>query len=264
MARLASKTAIVTGAGRGIGKAIATKFPREGACVLACDIVAERIEATARALALLGPIEAMTCDVTDADACAALVRRARARFGGLDILANNAGISIVQPFLEHTPETWHRTLATNLTSMFLLGQHAARVMVEQGRGGAIVNMASTNGHMEERGLAAYNASKGGVVLLTKTMAIKLAEHNIRVNCVSPGWIWTDLAQEAGHDPTFVADYLQKIPLRRYGRPDEVANLFAFLASRRILHHRRIGRHRRRPARRRVGDGGERREARGRS
>ena len=115
----------------------------------------------ARELAPLGPIEAMTCDVTEPAACAALVRRARDRFGSLDILVNNAGISIVQPFLEHTLETWHRTWTINLTPMFLLGQHAALVMVEQGHGGAIVNMASTNGHLGERGLAAYNASKGG-------------------------------------------------------------------------------------------------------
>lgn len=147
----------------------------------------------------------MTCDVTEPDAGAALVRRARDRFGGLDILANNAGISIVQPFLDHTRETWDRTLATNPTSMFLLGQAAARAMVEQGLGGAIVNMASTNGHMGERGLAAYNASKGVVMLLTKTITIELAEHNIRVNRVSPGWIRTELTQEAGHNPAFVAE-----------------------------------------------------------
>src|SRR5207237_6403152 len=113
---------------------------------------------------------------------------------------------------------------------FLIGQRAARVMVAQGKGGAIVNMASTNGHVGEKGLAAYNASKAGVVLLTKTMAIELAPHQIRVNCVSPGFIVTELTTEAGFDQAAVDAYLDKIPLGRHGKPEEVANLYAFLAS----------------------------------
>lgn len=230
MLRLEGKRAIVTGAGRGIGKAIAEKMLREGGKVLACDIVPDRIEAAVAELSTSGEVHALAGDVTDPAVCARLVGRARELFGGLDVLANNAGIAIVQPFLEQTRETWDKTLAVNLTSMFLLGQEAARAMIAQGSGGAIVNMASTNGHAGERGLAAYNASKAGVVLLTKTMAIELAAHGIRVNCVAPGWIQTDLALEGGHDPGFIASYLEKIPLGRYGRPDEVANLFAFLAS----------------------------------
>jgi 3-oxoacyl-[acyl-carrier protein] reductase len=103
-------------------------------------------------------------------------------------------------------------------------------MVAQNRGGAIVNMASSNGHVGERDRAAYNASKAGVVLLTKTMAIELADRGIRVNCVSPGWIATDLTQSSGLDQAFVTGYLDKIPMRRAGKPEEVANLFAFLAS----------------------------------
>jgi len=228
--RLDGKSAIVTGAGRGIGKAIARKFLVEGAGVIACDLVPDRLLATTRELDAVGRIHGIPGDVTDAAVCAGLVRAAQGRFDRLDILVNNAGIALVQPFLAHTREAWDRTLATNLTSMFVLGQEAARAMVAQGTGGAIVNMASTNGHVGERGLAAYNAAKAGVVLLTKTMAIELAEHGIRVNCVAPGWIQTDLALDGGHDPVFIAQYLSKIPLRRYGRPDEVANLFAFLAS----------------------------------
>jgi 3-oxoacyl-[acyl-carrier protein] reductase len=229
-ARLAGKRAIVTGAGRGIGKAIAARFLGEGARVLACDLVAERLLAAAGELGALGEVHALVGDVADAAFCAQLVAEANDRLGGLDVLVNNAGIALVQPFLDHSREAWERTLAVNLTGTFLLGQEAARLMVAQGTGGAIVNMASTNGHVGERGLAAYNASKAGVVLLTKTMAIELAEHGIRVNCVAPGWIQTDLAAEGGHDPAFVAAYLEKIPLRRYGRPEEVAALFAFLAS----------------------------------
>ena len=230
MLRLSGKGAIVTGAGRGIGMAIARKFLLEGARLLICDVAADRLEGVARDLGALGEVHALAGDVTDPDFDALLVRRARELFGGLDVLVNNAGIVAFEPFLEHTQATWDRTLAVNLKSVFLLGQAAARAMVDQGRGGAIVNMASSNGHVGERGLAAYNASKAGVVLLTKTMAIELAPHDIRVNCVSPGFIRTELVREAGMDEGSIREYVAKIPLGRHGRPEEVANVFAFLAS----------------------------------
>ena len=230
MGRLEGKRAIVTGAGRGIGRAIAEKFLAEGARLVVCDLVPERLATTATALAALGEVVPLAGDVTDPAFCDALVDTAVGRLGGLDILVNNAGIALPSPFLEQSREAWDRTLAVNLTAVFQLGQLAARTMVAQGSGGAIVNMASSNGIMGERGLAAYNASKAGVILLTKTMAIELAEHEIRVNCVSPGWITTELAAEAGMDPAWMAAYLEKIPMRRAGRPAEVANVFAFLAS----------------------------------
>ena len=233
MLRLEGKNAIITGAGRGIGKAIATKFLKEGARLLICDIVADRLATTVQELSQFGQVEGLAGDVSTAAFAESVVTRAQDLLGTLDLLINNAGIAIVEPFLDHTEATWDRTLAVNLKSMFLLGQRAARLMVAQGKGGAIVNMASTNGHMGEKGLAAYNASKAGVVLLTKTMAIELAPHNIRVNCVAPGFIWTDLVQDSWDswdDKSFVHEYLKKIPLGRYGKPEEIANLFAFLAS----------------------------------
>ena len=230
MGRLEGKRAIVTGAGRGIGRAIAEKFLAEGARLVVCDLVPERLATTAAALAAQGEVVPLAGDVTDPAFCDALVQSVTDRLGGLDILVNNAGIALPSPFLEQCREAWDRTLAVNLTAVFQLGQLAARAMVAQGSGGAIVNMASSNGIMGERGLAAYNASKAGVILLTKTMAIELAEHEIRVNCVSPGWITTELAAEAGMDPAWMAAYLEKIPMRRAGRPAEVANVFAFLAS----------------------------------
>ncbi len=228
--RLAGKRAIVTGAGRGIGKAIATRFLQEGARIVVCDIVPDRIAASAADLSPHGEVHAIAGDITSGAFCESLVAEAQARLGGLDVLASNAGIAIVEPFIEQSMDTWDRTIAVNLTATFRLGQIAAKAMLAQGTGGAIVNMASSNGHMGERGLAAYNASKAGVILLTKTMAIELAEAGIRVNCVSPGWIWTDLAAEGGMPQEIIEAYLEKIPLRRYGRPEEVANLFAFLAS----------------------------------
>ena len=227
---LRGKRALITGAGRGIGKAVAAKFLLEGARLLICDIVAERIKNAGDELSEYGEVHSLAGDVRDPFFCDQLVERARGLFGGLDVLINNAGIASFHSFLDHPEEDWDRTLDTNLKAVFLLSQRAARLMVELGEGGGIINMASTNGHMAEKGLAAYNASKAGVILLTKTMAIELARHNIRVNCVSPGFIQTELAEEAGGDEEFLKDYLSKVPLGRPGRPEEVANVFAFLAS----------------------------------
>lgn len=230
MLRLEGKKAIITGAGRGIGKAIAHKFLLEGAQVFICDIVPERLEAAATDLQILGTVHYLAGDICDADFRDALLRHAQETMGEVNILINNAGIAIVQPFLEHTTANWDRTMDVNLKSMFTLSQQIARVMIEQGKGGAIVNMASSNGHVGERGLLAYNVSKAGVILLTKTMALELAAHNIRVNAVSPGFILTELTYEAGLEDSVIAEYVHKIPLGRYGRPEEVANVFAFLAS----------------------------------
>lgn len=230
MLRLEGKTAIITGAGRGIGQAIAKKFLLEGARVLICDIVPDRLEQTALELAAFGEVHSLVGDVSRSDFCDAVVQKAIHVFGSTNILVNNAGIAVFSPFLEHTEQAWDQTLNVNLKSMFLLSQRVAREMVAMGAGGAIVNMASTNGLLGERDLVAYNASKGGVILLTKTLAIELADYNIRVNCVAPGLIRTTLALEGGSNETFLEEYLQKIPLRRQGTPEEVANVFAFLAS----------------------------------
>ena len=230
MLRLEGKTAIITGAGRGIGKAIAKKFLLEGARVLVCDIVPERLEQTVMELRAFGEVQSLIGDVSRSDFCDAVVQTALEFFGEINILVNNAGIAVFAPFLEHTEEAWDQTLNVNLKSMFLLSQRVARQMVAKGGGGAIVNMASTNGLMGERDLVAYNASKGGVILLTKTLAIELAEHNIRVNCVAPGLIRTTLASEGGSSNNFFDESLHKIPMRRLGTPEEVASLFAYLAS----------------------------------
>lgn len=228
--RLKGKSAIITGAGRGIGKAIAQKFLQEGARLLICDIVPDRIEAVALELSQWGEVYGMVGDVSDGTFCEALVKQAAEYFGEIDVLVNNAGIVAIEPFLEHSESAWDRVMAVNLKGTFLLGQQVAQVLVAQGKGGAIINMGSTNGHIAERESAAYNASKAGVILLTKTMAAELAPYKIRVNCVSPGFIITDLTQQSGADDTFVREYPNKIPLGRCGNPDEVANLFAFLAS----------------------------------
>lgn len=235
MSRFNGESVIVTGAGRGIGRAIATDFVRSGARVLLNDVVEDRVMAAAHDLREFGEVHAVAGSVADVDDCAKIIAECRSRFGRVDILANNAGMVRFEPFLEHSLESWEDTLRVNVTSMFILGQMAAKVMVEQGQGGAIVNMASTNGLMGERNLTAYNASKAAVILLTQTMAIELAQHRIRVNSVAPGSIATELGTRPGEDPAEIAErearYVQeKVPLGHRGRPEDVASVFTFLAS----------------------------------
>ncbi len=227
--RLAGKRALVTGAGRGIGKAIARKFLAEGARVMMADVVADRLAQAAQELAPLGEVATQVCDVADRRQVQALVEATVGRFGGLDVAVNNAGIAYIEDFLDIPEEHWDRTMAVNLKGVFLVAQAAARVMVAQ-RSGVILNMASTNGILGEAQLAHYNAAKAGVILLTKTIAIELAPYGIRCNAVCPGFIRTDLVLESGGSEEFVREYIRKIPLGRYGTPEDVANVFAFLAS----------------------------------
>jgi 3-oxoacyl-[acyl-carrier protein] reductase len=152
-----------------------------------------------------------------------------AHWSRIDVAVANAGIGIPDPFLDIELPDWHRVLDVNLTGVFLVCQAAARRMVRQGHG-TLVTMSSTNGLMGERDLAAYNASKAGVLLLTKTMAIELASHGIRANALCPGFIDTGLAERSGLDPGFIRDYVHKIPLGRLGRAEEVAQAALFLAS----------------------------------
>jgi 3-oxoacyl-[acyl-carrier protein] reductase len=188
---LEGKSAIVTGAGRGIGKAIARKFLQEEAEVFICDVDRGWLEDTQEELASLGTVHGEVADVTVREEVEDLVGQASQALGRIDVLANNAGISRFEEFLSIDDKNWNDTLAVNLTGVFLSSQVVARVMKNQGSG-VIVNMGSTNSILGEAGLAHYNASKAGVVLLSKTRAIELAPYNIRVNSVCPGFILTDL------------------------------------------------------------------------
>jgi 3-oxoacyl-[acyl-carrier protein] reductase len=226
---LQGKIALVTGAGRGIGKAIAKRFLLEGASVCICDAVPERLEEAHGELSELGSVLARKADVSRREDVERLIGTVVDRHKRIDILANNAGIARAEPFLDIREESWNRTVAVNLTGVFLCSQAAAREMRAQGSG-SIINMASTNGILGEAELAHYNATKAAVILLTKTMAIELAPYSIRVNSVCPGFILTDLAREAGVTEEVIRSYTQKIPLGRYGMPEEVANAFLFLAS----------------------------------
>jgi len=221
------KTAIVTGAARGIGRAIAGAFCQRGWQVLVADVdeVAAR-EAAAAASGSGGKAHAHRVDVTDGESIAGMVDAAVAAFDRLDVLVSNAGIMDRAPFLEMTEAFWHHVVDTNLTGAFLCGQAAARQMIAQGAGGRIVNIASNSGIFGGRGRAAYGASKAGLINLTQTMAIELAEHGILVNAVAPGPTKTSDIQPDEPWPSVRA----RMPLGRWGRPEEIAEVAAFLAS----------------------------------
>ncbi len=169
----------------------------------------------------------VSADVSDPTAVAHAFEEIDQLFGGLDVLINNAGISVRQPFVDITPDQWRQVIDVNLRGIFYVAQQAARRMLAGG-GGVIVNMGSTNGLMGYPYYADYNASKAGVIELTRSMALELAP-TIRVNAVCPGFILTPM-QEAEYTPEMQRTFADKVPLRRLGRPEDVAGLFAFLAS----------------------------------
>jgi 3-oxoacyl-[acyl-carrier protein] reductase len=226
----AGKSALVTGAGRGIGLTIARLLLDEGAKVMICDLVPERVAVAVADLSRHGEVVGETCDVSNSLEVERLVDLTHSLWDGIDLVVNNAGIARAESFLDTSVASWDLTMAVNLRSQFLVGQAAAQVMVASGRGGAMVNMSSTNGLLGEANLAAYNASKAGSVLLTKTMAIELAKYGIRVNSVCPGFINTDLASEAGENSESIRSHGQNVPMGRMGEPIEVAYAVSFLLS----------------------------------
>jgi 3-oxoacyl-[acyl-carrier protein] reductase len=223
------KHVLVTGAARGIGFEIAREFGRAGARLFLLDNEAAAVEAAARTLADEGlTVTAHAGDVSSRVDVDRAVAAAEA-LAPLDVLVNNAGIAAETPFLALSETEWRRILDVNLTGMFLVGQAVARRMAARGRG-AIVNMASKNALAGEVGYAHYNASKGGAVMLTRTMALELAAFGVRVNAVCPGYIETPLSQTID-SPEFVRDFVDRyIPLGRAGRVEDVAPVFLFLAS----------------------------------
>ena len=225
MRGLRDKRILITGAAGGIGMATAARFVEEGARVVALDHDAKALHRLQDALAGLGG--AVLADVTDPEQVARAFEEMDHLLGGVDVLVNNAGISQRHNFLEIAPEAWRRVMAVNLDGAFYVAQAAARQMLA-GQGGAILNMGSTNGLLGYPYYADYNASKAGLIELTRSMALELAPE-IRVNAVCPGWILTPM-QEAEYTPEMRHAFAQKVPLQRLGRPEDVAALFAFLAS----------------------------------
>ncbi|MGI8448919.1 MAG: SDR family NAD(P)-dependent oxidoreductase [Streptosporangiaceae bacterium] len=234
MRGLWDKRVLISGGSSGIGKATARRFLEEGASVFLCGLDSEEVDAAVAELQEFGTASGLPADVSREDDVSRLVDSAGEALGGIDVLINNAGIAWREPFLSITPSHWDRVITVNLRGMFLVAQAAARVMVDQGGGGVIVNMSSTNGLGGEADYAHYNASKGGALLLTKTMAVELGQYGIRVNALCPGYIETPLnaaiSADLGGDQ-FAGLYADaNIPLGRPGRPSEVAAVYAFLAS----------------------------------
>jgi len=230
--RFAGKIAIVTGGGGEIGRATALRLAREGAAVVVVDYDSDRAEKVAAEITNAGgQAWAIQTDVAERDQVEAMAGAVFDRHGRIDVLCNIAGIAPPASLLETSDENWDKTIDVNLKGVFLCTQVVARFMTRTG-GGAVVNMASTNGLVGEVGLVAYNASKFGVVGLTMTAAIELAPYNIRVNAAAPGMIRTKLSQAVlDADPELARSYLRdKIPMARFGETDEVAAVVAFLAS----------------------------------
>jgi meso-butanediol dehydrogenase/(S,S)-butanediol dehydrogenase/diacetyl reductase len=224
MRGLTGKRVLVTGAAGGIGTATVARFLEEGARVAALD----RDDAALHRLGERFPIEThLQADVSDPDSVALAFEQLDAALGGLDVLINNAGVSLRHRFLEITPQEWRRVLRTNLDGVFYVAQAAAGRMLAAG-GGVILNMGSTNGLMGYPYYADYNASKAGVIELSRSMALELAP-TVRVNAVCPGFILTPM-QAAEYSAEMQRAFASKLPAQRLGRPEDVAALFAFLAS----------------------------------
>jgi 3-oxoacyl-[acyl-carrier protein] reductase len=226
MKQLTEKTAVVTGGGRGIGRAIALRFTAEGAHVIVGDILADRADAVAHEIREAGgAASGAPLDVTNPEQ----VGNFFARIPELDILVNVAGVGLTKLFLNTTVEEWQRVLAVNLTGTFLCSQHAARGMAARRRG-KIINIASLSGQRAGTGRAAYGASKAGVTMLTKVMAVELAPYGITVNEIAPGPVNTEMTAVT-HDQATRQAYHNLIPMRRYAERDEIASAAVFLASR---------------------------------
>lgn len=228
---LSGKGVLVSGGTRGIGRAAALRFRDEGCRVFVTGDDEADLQET---LSLLGERgNGCLADIRDHEAATSLVQQAESTTGPLHVLANNAGISRRVAFLDLDVETWDATLAVNLRGMFSMAQAFARHLVATDRPGVIVNMASTNALGGEAEYSHYNASKGGVLQLTRTMAVELGQHRIRVNCLCPGYIDTPLNRQIASEleDDFVNTYVEeRIPLRRVGTPEDVAAAYAFLAS----------------------------------
>jgi NAD(P)-dependent dehydrogenase (short-subunit alcohol dehydrogenase family) len=227
--RFDGKVAIVTGGGNGIGAAIAARFAAEGAAVVVADREEEPAEAVCAEIRARGEKAiACTVDIRMGDQIEAMLEKTRQEFGAAHILINNAGVGSQKHFLKTPLETLQTMLEINVIGTFICAQAAARDMVKLG-GGAIVNFSSHSGLLGSSGRAAYAASKGGIIAMTRVMAVDLAQYNIRVNAIAPGPIDVPRSRKS-HTEERRKNWHKAVPMARYGEPSEVAGVAAFLAS----------------------------------
>jgi meso-butanediol dehydrogenase / (S,S)-butanediol dehydrogenase / diacetyl reductase len=223
-----NNTAIVTGGARGIGLAIARRFLADGRNVALIDIDRETLQRTEAELALPQRVLALHGDVSQPEQVQRCITAVAERFGRIDALVNNAGVAVFKPILETSWAEWRHVLATNLDGAFLCTQAAAPVMLAGG-GGAVVNIASISGLRASTLRVAYGTSKGALIHLTKQQAVELGTRGVRVNCVAPGPVDTEMAKLV-HTVAIRSDYHDVIPQNRYGTVDEIASAVAFLCS----------------------------------
>ena len=230
--RLESKVAIVTGAATGIGKAIAKRFTQEGAAVIvdyvgkpdAANAVVEEMTSSG------GKSAAVQADVSQPDQVQSLIDATVKAYGRLDIVVNNAGVEKKADFVDYLVDELHKVLNINLVGPFLVAQAAARQMIRQGQGGRIINISSVHEDLPMPTNAAYCASKGGLRMLMRTIAVELAKDKITVNNIGPGAVYTPIDADIEAMPELEKALMAEIPLNRWGKPEEIAGLAVFLAS----------------------------------
>lgn len=228
---LEGKVAIVTGGAQGIGKGIVERYVKENAKVAIFDIDKDMLEATeAEMKSMGGDVITFTVDVLSKEQIFNAVNAVADKWGHIDILVNDAGICPWADFLEIPEEDWDKVMGINLKGYFLMSQAVGRIMSKQKDGGSIIHMSSVNGLAAEAQIAHYNVSKGGINMLTMSMALELAKYNIRVNAICPGFIDTRLNRSDIENEEWLKEYLKTIPMGRVGKPSDIASAAFFLAS----------------------------------
>lgn len=230
MSQLGNKIALITGGGRGLGRAIALAFADAGADVAVASRTREQLDEVVREIRGRNRRGmAIEADVTSSASVAQMVETARKEFGRIDVLVNSAGLGWMSRLTQTDDDVWKLIIETNLTGTFYCCRDVARLMVEQ-KSGSIINIASVAGVKGPPGLGAYAASKGGVIALTRVLALENVRHNVRVNAIAPGYFRTDMNAAALDDPELGPKIIGRIPMRRAGRPEEIGPLAVFLAS----------------------------------
>ncbi|HEY9714614.1 MAG TPA: 3-oxoacyl-[acyl-carrier-protein] reductase [Chroococcales cyanobacterium] len=227
MSTLTDKVAVVTGSGRGIGRAIATLLMKHGAKIVISDINEELCKTTTEELTREGgQVFGVACNVTQSESIEKMVAAVMEKWGRIDILVNNAGITRDNLFMRMSEEHWQAVIDTNLTSAFKVTQPVLKIMSKQ-RSGRVINIASTTGVHGNFGQCNYAAAKAGLIGFTKTIALEYASRNITSNAVAPGFIDTDMTKALGEE--IIKKYLERIPLNRMGTPDDIAEAVLFFA-----------------------------------